>query len=177
MHKNSETSPAFRQGDCPNVKTTIILSAPGRAEEKASRPAAGGTGKTLQKAIEIFHEKSPDTFPSKNLDDYTIVNAVGEVHYKGKTGRTEGSNKEICDIENIERLVGIISGSACVVVLGDKAQLAILETGFNGVIYFGGHPSMQALNRKYSSDKQTSYERSSDRIGQWANDVLDSPKN
>lgn len=174
MGKIKNTSPAFRRGDDSNIKTIIILSAPGQEEEKAGRPAAGQTGTTLQEAIEFWHNALPNEFPSKKLDDYTIVNAVEDVHYKAKTGRTEGTDKEVCDTNNMRRINAIIADAEYVVALGYKAQLAVSGSVFKGKTYSGKHPSMNALNTKYSSQKRTPQERGSDRIRQWANEVLGS---
>ena len=172
MGKIENTSPAFRQGDDANIKTIIVLSAPGQEEEKAGRPAAGQTGTTLQEAIEFWHNALPNEFPSKNLDDYTIVNTVEDVHYKAKTGRTEGTDTEVCDTDNMKRINAIIADAQYVVALGYKAQLAVSGSIFKGKTYSGKHPSMNALNTQYSSQKQTPQERSTDRIKQWASDVL-----
>ena len=172
MNKIKNTSPAFRRGDDINIKTIIVLSAPGQKEEKAGRPAAGQTGKTLQEAIEFWHNALPNEFPSKNLDDYTIVNAVEDVHYKAKTGRTEGTDTEVCDTDNMTRINAIIADAQYVVALGNKAQLAVSVSIFKRKTYSGIHPSMNALNKQYSSQKRTPNERSSDRIKQWANDIL-----
>jgi len=172
MSKIKNTSPAFRKGNDSNIKTIIILSAPGQAEEKAGRPAAGQTGITLQGAIEFWHNALPNEFPSSNLDDYTIVNAVEDIHYKAKTGRTEGTNKEVCNKDNMARVNAVIADAEYIVALGYKAKLTVSKSVFKGKIYAGAHPSMNALNTKYSSKKQTPRERSSDRINQWAGDIL-----
>lgn len=174
MNKIKNTSPAFRRGDDSNIKTVIVLSAPGQVEEEAGRPAAGQTGTTLQEAIEFWHSALPNEFPSKNLDDYTIVNAVEDIHYKAKTGRTEGTDKEVCDVNNMRRINEIIADAEYLVTLGYKAQLAVSGSVFKGKNYSGKHPSMNVLNTQYSSQKRTPNERSSDRIRQWANDVLNS---
>ena len=149
MNKLKNTSPAFRRGDDGSIKTIIVLSAPGQEEEKAGRPAAGQTGTTLQEAIEFWHNALPNEFPSKNLNDYTIVNAVEDIHYKAKTGRTEGTDKEVCDTDNIRRINAIIADAEYVVALGYKAQLTVSGSFFKGKTYSGKHPSMNALNTKY----------------------------
>jgi len=172
INKLKNTSPAFRRGNDFNIKTIIVLSAPGQEEEKAGRPAAGQTGTTLQEAIEFWHNALPNEFPSKNLDDYTIVNAVEDVHYKAKTGRTEGTDKEVCDTDNMRRINAIIADAEYAVALGYKAQLAVSGSVFKGKAYSGKHPSMNALNTTYNSQERTPQERGSDRIRQWATDVL-----
>ena len=167
----NRTTPAFREGNKKSNKTVIVLSAPGQAEKKARRPAAGQTGKTLQKAVEKLNKKCPDEFAYKMLDDYTIINASEKVEYKKKTGRTESSNNEIKSKENIKRIDSVLSKADTVMALGNKAKMAVSETKFKGNIIEGEHPSMQALNRKYKSDKTSSKERSDDRTGQWVEDL------
>jgi len=167
-----ETTPAFRQGDDPSIKTVILLSAPGKFEEKAGRPAAGETGKTLQSIIKKLHAKDPQSFPSSRLDDYTIANADETIHYKAKTGRTEATKKEINDPANIERIQGILKNQKTVIALGKNAQNVVQASKFDGKVLTAPHPSKQALNRQYKSDKGTASERNEDRISQWFNDLL-----
>jgi len=166
-----ETTPFYRQGDDASIKTVILLSAPGRIEAKLGRPAAGETGKTLQYMIERLHKKDPITFPSNKLDDYTIMNAVEKVHYKSKTGRTEGLVSEVIDSKNINRINEILKEYDNVVALGDKAQIAVKNSKFEGKVLSSDHPSMQSLNRQYKSTKITPKERSIDRISQWVDTI------
>lgn len=166
-----ETTPAFRQGNDASINTILMLSAPGKVEEKLGRPAAGETGKTLQHAIEILHKKDPITFPSSKLDDYTIMNAVEKVHYKSKTGRTEGTINEITDSKNIDRINEILKDYSNVVALGDKAKAAINNSKFKGNILSSSHPSKQSLNKQYKSIKTTPEERNIDRISQWTETI------
>jgi len=168
------SSPAYRQGDNLNIKTIILLSAPGEKEERVRRPAAGETGKALQTALGKLHEKDSDTFPSTKLEDYTIANAVEKILYKNKTGRTEGTDKEILDIRNIERIKSILSNSKAVIALGSKAYLAINTANYKGIVFTANHPSLQSLNSKYKSEKTTSKGRNKDRISQWADDLMKS---
>ena len=171
-----KTTSAFRKGNRTDIKTAIVLSAPGQCEENANRPAAGQTGKTLQSAINIWHEQSPSEFKSKKLDDYTIINSVEEVFYKKKNMRTEASEKEVCDAINIERVSNLLAYSETVVALGINAQLAVDSSNFEGVIYKSSHPSMQALNKGYTSHKSKSSDRNIDRIEKWAKYSLSDPK-
>ena len=78
-HVVCRTTAAYQPGK-KNNKTVIILSAPGQAEEKAKKPAAGQTGKTLNKILAEAHKKDPDKFPSKNKDDYRISHASKAGH-------------------------------------------------------------------------------------------------
>ncbi len=166
-----KTTPAFRQGDNDSIKTIILLSAPGQVEAKLGRPAAGETGKTLQHVIKKLHMKDPKTFPSDKLDDYTIMNAVEQVHYKSGTGRTEGTVNEIIDSQNINRINGILKDYKSVVALGDKAQVAIKNSNFDGKVLSSNHPSKQSLNKQYLSDKTTPKDRNIDRISQWTDTI------
>ena len=166
-----KTTPAFRQGNDLKNKTVIILSAPGQVESKLGRPAAGETGKTLQHAIEKLHQKDPKTFPSSNLDDYTIMNTVETVHYQSKTGRTEGTLNEVLDTKNMNRINGILKDYDTVITLGDKAQTAIKNSNFNGKVLSSNHPSKQSLNMQYKSNKTTPEERNIDRITQWTDSI------
>lgn len=173
---SNNTTAAYRKGDKKDNKTTIVLSAPGQAEEKAGRPAAGQTGKTLQTAIKKMHQKDPSRFPSERLDDYTIVNAVEDVHYRSKTGRTEGKESEIINSKNMERINSLLNGSENIVALGDKAQLAVEKSNAKATVFKGNHPSMQALNKKYKSNKNNASERNEDRVTSWVNDLEESEK-
>ena len=171
-----ESTPAYRQGDDLSIRTIILLSAPGSKEEEANRPAAGETGKTLQTSLEILHEKDAGNFPSSRLNDYTIANAVEEIHYMNKTGRTEGTDEEVREPENIERIKSIIKYSKVVVALGDKSYLAIKSANYEGIVYKAKHPSLQSLNRYYKSDKGSPNRRKKDRISQWVDDLMRSKK-
>lgn len=169
--QQKKTDPTFRLGNNPGIKTLVLLSAPGGAEKKANRPAAGATGKTLEIALKSLHELHPLTFPSHILDDYTIANSVESIHYKASTGRTEATNQEVLEENNLARLRMVLEDCNSVLALGKKAELAIDNLGFHGLVIKGFHPSMQALNRKFFSDKRTSYERRVHRISQWVNSM------
>jgi uracil-DNA glycosylase len=169
---SKEATPAYRQGDDSDIKTIILLSAPGSKEESLGRPAAGETRKTLQAAIERLHKKDSVTFPSSNLDDYTIANAVETIHYMAKTGRTEAPKKAIINSDNIKRIDDILNNNEVVLALGSNAQYAVKNSNFKGRVLAASHPSMRSLNRKYKSDKETPHERKVDRISQWVYGVF-----
>jgi len=120
-----------------------------------------------------MHAKDPIAFPSPNLDDYPITNAVETVRYMSKTGDTEGTDQEVCNANNINRIKKELGDSQNILALGKKAQLAVSQSDFNGKVLKANHPSMVALNRKYKSDKATSSERSKDRIKQWSETITD----
>lgn len=167
-----QNTPAYRKGDVSGIKTIFLLSAPGKVEENAGRPAAGETGKTLEMALEILHKKDADAFPSLRLDDYTIANAVEEIHYKAKSGRTEGNEKEITDPKNMARINNILENSQTVIALGDKAHLAVKTSNYKKRLLTANHPSLVSLNSKYKSNKKLPRERRIDRICQWVDDLI-----
>lgn len=167
-----QNTPAYRQGDFPGIKTIFLLSAPGKMEDNAGRPAAGETGKTLEIALEILHKKDAHAFPSVKLDDYTIANAVEEIHYKAKTGRTEGNEKEITVPRNMARINKILENSHTVIALGEKAQLAVKKSTYKKQLLTANHPSLVSLNSKYKSDKRLPKERRIDRTRQWVEDLI-----
>lgn len=168
-------SPAYQHGKA-DTRTGIVLSAPGQAEEKAGRPAAGQTGKTLNKTLAALHKADPKRFPSKDKDDYRIVNAVPDVHYKGATGRTEGTSAEIRERKNQARMKKSLEGMDTVVALGNKAQEAVHGSGFDGTVLKGSHPSMQNINRNYQAEGATAAERSEKRIDAYAKEIASSDK-
>ena len=167
------TSPAFRLGDA-QLRTAFVLSAPGRAECKAQRPAAGQTGVSLTCALSAFHQAEPRIFPSLRLADYTLVNAWDTVEYKERTGRTEATRAEILGAANIIRLEQSLRHMDAVVALGDRAQIAVDKAWPAGTIFTGDHPSLQRLNRAYHSCADTPGGRRADRIRKWAECVLES---
>ena len=73
--EQSKAQSAFYQQGRDNIDTAIVLSAPGRHEEKAGKPAAGKTGKTLNQALRALNKADPTSFPSDDKDDYRIINA------------------------------------------------------------------------------------------------------
>ena len=168
-------SAAFRRGDA-EIRTAFVLSAPGRAEYEAKRPAAGQTGNTLKTALEVFHCAEPGIFPSLRLDDYTLVNAWGEVEYKARRKRTEAKDAEILGAANLCRLGLCLQNMDAIVALGDKAKLAVTKAWSAGTLFTGDHPSLQRLNRAYFSCAATPTERRKHRTLQWAGCVMKSKR-
>lgn len=166
-----EQSHAYRKGNRPAIRTIIVLAAAGRLEEHARRPAAGQTGVTLKIALRAWNRLDPVRFPSLDLDDYTIVNAVEDVHYKRKTGRTEGTEAEICTERNLLRMRDILTSYDYIAAFGESARTAVEAAGFNASCS-GSHPSMQSMNRRYKSLEKTAAARREDRISQWAKEVI-----
>ena len=164
-------SPAYRPGDA-GFRTAFVLSAPGRRECEAGRPAAGETGRSLNIALKTLHRIEPGVFPSCALDDYTLLNAWDEVLYRAHTGRTEAKDKDILGAGNICRVAQLLRDMEAVVALGDKARLAVSKAWPVGTLFTGRHPSLQSLNRAYSSNACTAEERRTERTTQWARDLL-----
>lgn len=147
------------------------MSAPGRAELFSDRPIAGQIGKTLQIALKELQERFPDSFTSGQLEDYRITNSVTDVKCVSITNSTEASNKNIQQPNNIARLKEELKDVDVVLALGDKAQLAIEMTNFNGQVLRGSHPSFTTLNARFKSDKLTAEERTNHRIQQWVQTI------
>lgn len=164
-------SPAYQHGR-PEARLGIVLSAPGQAEEKAGRPAAGQTGRTLDATLAELHRLAPATFPFRTRLDYRVVNASPDIHYMAKTRSTEAADADLLTPENRARLAAALSGLETVLALGKKAELAVRACGFRGVVLTAFHPSMQAINRKYQVAGETPGERSAARVALYARDIL-----
>lgn len=160
------------------LRTTIVLSAPGRHEVCAGHPAAKQTGRNLQRALPILCSRRPDIFPSENLFDYRIVNASEIPEYDAATGRSEASDPEIRDPANIKRFRRQVKGSQFLVLLGDKGLLVARASGVGGIWLTASHPSLRVLNRgkayrlPRNGDGMTPREKADARIAIWAEILL-----
>ena len=172
---NPETTPAYRRGDA-KLRTAFVLSAPGRYECRARRPAAGQTGVTLEMALELFRDVEPCAFPSRRLDDYTCLSAWDRTEYRALTGRTEATEAEVLQPDNLGRVAQHLRDMEFVVALGDRAQLVVRRVWHACTLFTGCHPSLQRLNTKYRSNANTRLARRKDRTRQWAQEVLDSKR-
>ncbi|MDD5125819.1 hypothetical protein [Methylovulum sp.] len=102
-------------------RVAVVLSCPGRYEEKARRPAAKTTGKNLDMLLIMLGSllKRKDLI-RKNI---TITNAWPKVEYKAKTGRSEASDQEIKGSHNIKRVQRELNDiSDFVIFCGEKAK-------------------------------------------------------
>lgn len=90
----NSVSPAYSPA-CAEYKTAIVLVCPGQDEWKQMRPAAKSTGKNLEAALRIWHQRARAHFPSPDRQDYRIVNIWPHVEFDGSTGRSEPSIGEI----------------------------------------------------------------------------------
>ncbi|SEH30521.1 hypothetical protein [Magnetospirillum fulvum] len=145
--------PHFWPGIVPINRTAIVLSCPGRLEERKKRPVAGVTGSNLDKLLAILRSHHPDIFASGNRYDYLVTNSSDKVHYPVATGDTEPSEEEIVVAKNLMRLQSELAHCTVVLVLGDRAALAVRQAKFTGsIIHCGWHLSMRRLNTAIHED-------------------------
>lgn len=117
-------TPHFFKGAGNEV--AFVLSCPGRYEEQAGHPAAGNTGKNLERLVR--HLGPRIGLPDLARTHVTITNAWDGIEYKGKTGRSEASDEEVKRACNIGRLADELRHVAMLIVLcGEKAKLAFQQ--------------------------------------------------
>ncbi len=164
-------SPAYQHGR-DDARLGIVLSAPGRAEEKAGHPAAGQTGRTLDATLVELNRLDPRTFPYRSRLDCRVVNASPDIHYVARTGSSEATDADILTPANLARLARALDGLETVLALGRKADLAVRRCGFAGTVLTAFHPSMQAINRVYQVSGETPAARNAERVALYARDIL-----
>jgi uracil-DNA glycosylase len=96
-------SPDYQPGTA-GAFTAFVLAAPGRVELAENRPAAGQTGRNLDRILFHLNQLRPDIFPSQSRLDYVVVNAVSRVLYRAKEGRGMPTDAEVQETHNVERL-------------------------------------------------------------------------
>lgn len=109
----------------PGYKNEVafVLSCPGRHEEGAGHPAAGNTGRNLDRLLERLGPRLDLSNLSRT--QVTIANAWASIEYQAKTGRSEASDVEVKQPENIDRLASELRHiSMLIVFCGMKAKLA-----------------------------------------------------
>lgn len=117
-------SPHFSRGTATHV--AFVLSCPGRHEELAGHPAAGNTGKNLGRLLEYLGPRLD--LPHLERSHVTIANAWAGIEYKDKTGRSEASDLEVRQADNIFRLAHELRHVTLLIVFcGEKAKLAAQE--------------------------------------------------
>lgn len=159
---------------CENLGMEIVFvaSAPGQEEAKQGRPLAGESGKHLDEILSHLKYKG------KNLsrDSISIDNAWTKPLWDGKDGETEASLGNILSDANLLRLNEDIGPNTKIVVpLGKRAERAVLavKEKFNRnfvVLKDICHPSLKALNCKYTTEAQPSA-RTADRLRQMSEDI------
>ncbi|HWI51812.1 MAG TPA: hypothetical protein VNT01_06710 [Symbiobacteriaceae bacterium] len=133
-------------------RAAAVFSAPGRHEEAAGRPAAAGTGKHLALLGAVLSEQGMDLLAQRG--EFTITNAWPRVQYDEATGRSEATDAEILQPDNLDRLAGEIGDiTDCIFCFGDKAYIAISALAGQGRLQPGcrvvrvRHLSMRSLNQ------------------------------
>ncbi|MCG7360419.1 hypothetical protein MHZ93_03995 [Roseomonas sp. ACRSG] len=172
-------SHAYWQGSA-TADTTWVASAAGRLELEEGRPVVGQTGDNIDLALPTLNRLWPEAFPFFSRWDYYITNASNEVHFQSCTGRTEARNKDILNPTNLERLQAAVGNRRYVVLLGKKALVTAKAAKLGGVWFYGCHPSLSAVNRKYKLGPDavtlSSSERNALRLSKWAADIQQIPR-
>lgn len=144
------TTAYYEQGSEKNV--TCVFSCPGRLEEKNNRPVSGVTGSNLNKLFLILNDKlKVNVFERGKV---TITNATCKIEYKSKTGKSEGTKKEVLEDSNLERLFNdLCNTEKYILVFGENAKLALKEIEkrykffYNPKIIYVRHLGLQSLNQ------------------------------
>jgi hypothetical protein len=104
----------------------FVLSCPGRLEERARHPAAGVTGKNLNRLLAMLGPRLD--LKSFERADVTITNAWDGIEYPKKTRRSEATDAEVKQADNLRRLASeLLHVTELVVFCGCKAKLASQE--------------------------------------------------
>ena len=121
-----------------------IFSCPGKVEMKCGRPISGVTGTNF----DYIWSKLKYRNTQLSSLEVSITNAWPNVEYDNLTGRSEASNNEILNIENLERLKEEVGNAKIVFVFGKKAKLAINAINANNrfTVIKAPHPSPQNVN-------------------------------
>lgn len=140
----------YKRGNKNEV--TFVFSCPGRYEEKAGEPAANVTGSNLNILLSILNRKNGN-IASFCREDITITNATTKVEFKAKTGRTEATEEEVKETNNIKRLYNEVKHTEkFIVCCGNNAKIAIDEvyknySGCKATVIYLQHLGLQGLNR------------------------------
>lgn len=133
-------------------KAAAVFSAPGRHEEAAGRPAAAGTGKHLALLGAALSDQGLPLLARRG--EFTITNAWPRVEYREATGRSEATDAEILQPDNLDRLAGEIGAvTDCIFCFGDKAYIAVSALVARGRLQPScrvvkvRHLSMRSLNQ------------------------------
>lgn len=142
-------SPHFCQG---HIALAFVFSAPGKAEERAGRPAAGATGRNLESALAHLHSANPGRFPSEHRYDYRLTNAVSEPLAVALGHRaSEARDAQIREHCNVRRVLRELEGCALVVLSGNKARLLAQAVRASGkTVIEVPHVGNKALNATYT---------------------------
>lgn len=129
-----------------------VFSAPGRHEQAAGRPAAAGTGANLTLLGASLAGQGVPLLARRG--EFTITNAWPRVEHQEATGRSEATDAEILQPDNLERLAGEVGAvTDSIFCFGDKAHLAVAELARQGRLQPDcrvvgvRHLSMRSLNQ------------------------------
>lgn len=109
----------------PDCRVALVFSCPGKDEEIVKKPVAGRTGNNLDKVLFELNQQLPLLFQSTYRYDYRITNATTTPLYYKRDKRTEGTEDEISDPQNLARLYEEIKAYEYVLSFGDNAQNAV----------------------------------------------------
>ncbi|WP_203362759.1 uracil-DNA glycosylase family protein [Bacillus sp. REN10] len=105
----------------------FVFSCPGAVEEMEGRPAAGRTGKNLERLLSILNKEYRKDI-SWTRNDITITNAWSHVEYKARSGRTEATVREVLSAENLRRLCEEIKHvKTAIICSGERAAASIFR--------------------------------------------------
>jgi hypothetical protein len=143
------SSPHFCRGD---IAVAFVFSAPGDEERRQGRPVAGDTGTNLELALGHLHSALPMLFRSVHRYDYRITNAWPDPIAVALGHRaSEGSDAQIRDPDNVQRVLQELEGCNLVVLSGNKARLLAEAMGASGRQYVEvPHVGNKGLNGKYT---------------------------
>ncbi|MGM7635139.1 uracil-DNA glycosylase family protein [Bacillus sp. Hm123] len=123
----------------------FVFSCPGAIEEMEGRPAAGRTGKNLERLLSILNQEYGQAI-NWTRNDITITNAWSHVEYKALSGRTEATVKEVLSAENLRRLSEEIKDvKTAIICSGQRAVTAVFTLANEGAL----NPSVQVVKIRH----------------------------
>ena len=142
--------PHFSKGACDSI--AFVFPCPGEKEELAGHPAAGVTGRNLERLLPLLAHHLGQSALTRI--EVTIANAWKDIEYRGLTGRSEATDAEIRLPRNMQRLAAQVQHvTELIVFCGDKAWIAAQELRVNHLLSerpkfaFSGHLGTLGLNR------------------------------
>lgn len=107
-------------------EVAFVLSCPSRLEKQAGHPAAGVTGRNLERLLEMLKPRLG--LPSLERAEVTITNAWDKIEYRSGTGRSEATDTELKQTGNLHRLADELRHITTLVIFcGCKAKVASQE--------------------------------------------------
>ena len=147
--------PHFSRGSETDI--AFVLSCPGKREKAEKHPAAGNTGRNLERLLALLGPRlGMSTLTRTHI---TIANAWAGVEYQSATGRSEASDDEVKQGDNINRLADELRHvTKLIIFCGEKAKLACRELRARKCLLqsvevaFVSHLGSQGLNKTVESD-------------------------